>query len=191
MQKNGSELHKLVRSNLLRIVLVSLSIPGTIALLITYDRSRGTLWILFPTPTLIVGWAAALYGLFWIFWWFSWIAIDGGEKEIALYNVTWAPVTSDFVTNGPFEWLRYPLAFGYLEFLWGIGFLVRSTTAVIKVIPLMAIATIIYSRFVVDRRKVRKYGEAYRRYQESTPLMLPRIPDRAAILQLFKRRRRR
>lgn len=186
-----TRLRKLVHRNLITIVLVELSALGVLALLVRYDLAQRTPWILHPTITRVLGWLMALYGLFWVVWWFFWIAIEGGDRAIELYNVTWAPVTQAFCTEGPFAWCRYPLAFGYLEFLWGLGFLVQSTTAVLKAVPLAALGMVFYLRFVVDRRRLCHHGEAYRNYFRATPLFIPRIPNRAAITHLFRRRKRR
>ena len=141
--------------------------------------------------TRILGFDMALYGLFWITWWFFWSAKEGGEEEFELYGVRWAPLTTDFVRDGPFKWLRYPLAFGWLEFLWGLGFLVQSTTVVLKVVPVLAVVVVIYLLVVVERRKLGAHGLEYRQYRNVAPLIVPRIPSSAAILNLFRRRRRR
>ena len=191
MSHSQTDLKVRVHRNLLRIVLVQLSILGILALVVKYDLEVRTPWILDATITRVLGWIMALYGLFWIVWWFFWSAIEGGEGKMEMYRVRWAPVTTNFVRDGPFEWLRYPLAFGYLEFLWGLGFLVQSTTTVLYVVPAMAIVAIAYLRLVVDRRKVKQHGEAYRRYRKATPLLIPRVPDSAVIMNLFKRRKRR
>jgi protein-S-isoprenylcysteine O-methyltransferase Ste14 len=180
-----------VHWNLLRFLLIQISTLGVLVLLVQYDLAARTPWILHPTITRFLGWITALYGLFWIVWWFFWTAIEGGSETIDLYNVTWAPVTTDFVTTGPFEWCRYPLAFGYLEFVWGLGFLVQSSTAVLVVIPIAAVVTILYLWFVPERRKLRVYGDSYRRYRKSAALFLPRIPGSATILHILDRRKRR
>jgi protein-S-isoprenylcysteine O-methyltransferase Ste14 len=183
-------LRKIVHWNLIKIIVVYLSVLAILVGLVQYDLAVRTPWILHPTITRILGWVTALYGLFWIVWWWFWIAIEGGQQTIELYNVTWAPVTKGFCTNGPFEWCRHPLAFGYLEFLWGLGFLVQSTTTVLKVVPALTVITLIVLWLVVERRLRRTHGSAYRRYQQQAPLFIPRIPDRAAILHVFRRRRR-
>ena len=191
MPESQPNLRRLVQLSLLRIILVQLSIMGILALVVKYDLDNQTPWILQPTITRVLGWMAALYGLFWITWWFFWVAIEGGEQEIDVYNVRWAPVTSGFATGGPFEWLRYPLVFGYLEFLWGLGFLMQSSTAVVKLVPALAVAAAAFLLIVVEPRRARRYGDSYRRYRKSTPLIIPRIPNRAAMMTLFRRRRRR
>lgn len=183
-------LKRRVRLNLVRFVLIYGSIFGIMALLVAYDLNARTPWILHPTITQVLGWLTALYGLFWIMWWFFWTAIEGGEETIELYGVTWAPTTSVFVGGGPFDWCRYPLAFGYLEFVWGLGFLVQSTTTVLKAVPLAAVATILYLLLIQERRKLREYGQVYQAYRDETPLFIPRIPDRAAVLHIFRRRKR-
>lgn len=184
-------MRKLVHLNLLRIALVQASILAIMALTVRYDLDHRTPWILQGTISRILGCIMALYGLFWIAWWFFWSAIEGGEEEFELYGVRWAPVATDFVRDGPFKWLRYPLAFGWLEFLWGLGFLVQSTTVVLKVVPILVVAVVIYLVVVVERRKLRAHGSEYRQYRNVAPLIVPRIPNRAAILNLFRRRRRR
>lgn len=183
-------LRKHVHLNLGRIILIQLSMVGLTFLLVRYDLRARTPWVLHPTVSRILGWLVALYGLFWIMWWFFWVAIEGGEEYVELYNVTWAPVTTGFSTEGPFEWCRYPLAFGYWQFLWGIGFLVQSTTIVLKVVPVAVILTIIYLLLVPERRKLAEHGEEYREYRRDTPLFIPRIPSTAKLLHIFNRRKR-
>ncbi|MBC7236999.1 MAG: hypothetical protein H5T69_14250 [Chloroflexi bacterium] len=186
-----AHLRTLVHRNLIKIALVELSALGILAIVVRYDLAQRTPWVLHPTITRLLGWLTAIYGLFWVVWWFFWVAIEGGDQTIELYNITWAPVTRPFCTDGPFAWCRYPLAFGYLEFLWGLGFLVQSTTAVLKMVPFTVLIMVLYLRFVVDRQRLRRYGEAYRRYLKATPLFIPRIPDRSVIMHIFRRRKRR
>ena len=191
LSTSQAELRKLVHRSLLRFLGVWASVLGIMAPLVSYDLSRRTPWVLHPTVTRVLGWLVALYGLFWIAWWFFWTAIEGGEEIITLYGLTWAPVGDGLVRTGPFEWVRYPLAFGYLEFLWGLGWLVQSSTAVLKIVPALAVLTLLYLRFVLDRRREQTLGDRYRHYRRSTPLFIPRIPSSAAILHVFKRRKRR
>jgi len=183
-------LRQRVRLNLVRIVLIHLSVLGLMILLVRYDLSVCTAWILHPTVTKIMGWLAALYGLFWIVWWFFWTSIEGGSESINLYGVTWAPITDGLVATGPFAWCRYPLAFGYLEFVWGLGFLVQSTTTVLKVVPIAVLVTVVYLRLGPEKRKRAEYGTRYVKYQKSTHLFLPRIPDSSTLMHLFDRRKR-
>ncbi len=185
-----NRLRRLVHLALLRLGLVSVSILVIVAAAVWYDLSAATPWILHPVVTQVLGWMMALYGLFWIMWWFHWSALEGGRERIRLYTVEWAPLEGGFCRDGPFQWLRYPLAFGYLEFLWGLGFLVQSTTLVLKVFPLLAMAVVVYLLAVAEPRKRRRYGDAYRAYRRETPLVVPRIPPNAAILRAWRRRRR-
>ena len=190
MDVGEKALRRLVHRNLLRFVLIQLSILGVMALIVTYDLRQATPWVLHPTITRILGWLVALYGIFWIAWWFFWTAIEGGEEAITLYGVTWAPTTGDWVRTGPFRWVRYPLAFGYLEFLWGLGWLVQSSTAVLKVVPALAVCVLAYLRLVVDRSRLTRHGEAYAGYLLKTALFIPRIPPGSAVLHVFDRRSR-
>lgn len=185
-----ARMRRLVHTNLLRLASVYGSILAILAAAVRYDLAVATPWILHPVVTQVLGWMMGLYGLFWIIWWFFWVAIEGGGERVRLYTVQWAPVAGDFCREGPFEWLRHPLAFGYLEFLWGLGFLVQSTTLVLKAFPLLAVAVIIYLLVVVEPRKRRRYGAEYRAYARETPLILPRIPANAAMLRALHRRRR-
>ena len=190
MGSTGTDLRRLVHRNLLSFVLIQLSILGAMALIVSHDLRQATPWVLHPTITRILGWLVALYGLFWIAWWFFWTAIEGGGEEIRLYGVTWAPTTGQWVRTGPYRWVRYPLAFGYLEFLWGLGWLVQSSTAVLKVVPALVICALAYLRLVVDRRRLARLGEAYSGYLRKTPLFIPRIPPGSAVLHVFDRRKR-
>ena len=190
VQSDETTLRRLVHANVLRFILIQLSILGLMALLVSYDLRRGTPWVLHPTITRILGWVVALYGLFWIAWGFFWTTIEGGGESIHLYGVTWAPTPGDWVRTGPFRWVRYPLAFGYLEFLWGLGWLVQSSTAVLKVVPLLVVCTLFYLRLVVDRGRLARLGDAYSGYLRKTPLFIPRIPPGSSILHVFDRRKR-
>ena len=184
-------MRRLVHLNLLRLALVHGSILAIVAAAVQYDLAVATPWILHPVVTQVLGWMMGLYGLFWIIWWFFWVAIEGGRQRVRLYTVQWAPVEGDFCREGPFQWLRYPLAFGYLEFVWGLGFLVQSTTLVLKAFPILAAAIVVYLLAVAEPRKRRRHGEEYRAYMRETPLILPRIPANAAIMRALRRPRRR
>jgi len=53
----------------------------------------------------------------------------------------------------------------------------------------VAVATVVYLRFVVEPRKLRQYGDAYRRYQANTYLILPRIASQPGIPWISRRKR--
>ena len=163
MSYHVPELRKLVRQRLLYVALICLSLAAIIALVVTYDVSKEATWPISRPITLAIGWVASLYGLVWIGWWFRWVTLRGGEQQVTLYGVTWSPVAGSFSTGGPFRYVRYPLALGYIELLWGLGFLAQSPTVILAVGPLAALAIIVYLRFIVEPRKMRAYGDAYRR----------------------------
>ena len=186
MSNPAPELQKLVRQKLLYVALICLSLAAIIALFVMYDISREATWPISRTITLVIGWIASIYGLVWIGWWFRWVALQGGEQQITLYGFTWSPFAGGFATGGPFRHVRYPLALGYIELLWGLGFLAQSPTIILGVGPLLAVATVVYLRFVVEPRKLRKYGDAYQRYRKTTFMILPRLPSRTVIPELWR-----
>jgi len=188
---SDSDLRRAVQRHLGRFILASLSLAAILIAGVRYDFVTRTPWLLGELITTVLGWAMALYGLFWITWWFFWTTLEGGEQEIALYGVRWAPLTAILTRTGPYEWLRYPLAFGYLEFLWGLAFLVHSTTLAIQVVPVLTVGMILYLRLVEDRKRLRAHEQTFRLYRKKTPLLIPKIPSSAAITRGFKRRKRR
>lgn len=185
-----SDLIRAVQRHLVRFILVILALGAVLLAGIRYDLVACTPWILGELITAILGWAMALYGLFWIAWWLFGTIVEGGEQRVTLYGVTWAPLTGMLHRTGPYEWVRYPLAFGSLEFLWGLSFMVHSTTLVIRVVPILAVATWLYLRLVEDRKHLRAHEQTFRLYRKKTPLLIPTIPTRAAVARGFKRRKR-
>jgi protein-S-isoprenylcysteine O-methyltransferase Ste14 len=69
---------------------------------------------------------------------------------------------------------------GFLFLLSGIGWVVQSITAIV-VIPLITLVLLwVWLKRREEPQLERRFGEAYRIYKESTPLIIPRPWRRAA-----------
>jgi protein-S-isoprenylcysteine O-methyltransferase Ste14 len=91
-----------------------------------------------------------------------------------------AAQSTKLVTTGLYAYTRNPMILGFLFLLSGIGWVVQSITAIV-VIPLITLVLLwVWLKRREEPQLERRFGEAYRIYKESTPLIIPRPWRRAA-----------
>lgn len=73
------------------------------------------------------------------------------------------------VVGGLYRWVRHPLYSAGLLFIW----LVPIMTANLLALNLALSAYLIIGALFEERKLRREYGEAYARYQERTPMLVP------------------
>lgn len=88
------------------------------------------------------------------------------------YSVSWKmPEDQRLVTWGPYRFVRHPSYLGY--FLMFVG-LFMTWLNLVSLLPLMAIPGYVKVTATEEKMLTQRFGEAYRKYQESTRRFLPR-----------------
>ncbi len=87
--------------------------------------------------------------------------------------------STELVTTGLYGYTRNPMILGFLILLSGIGWLAQSITAII-IIPLIVFILLwVWLKRREEPQLEQRFGEPYRVYKETTPLIIPRPWRRA------------
>jgi protein-S-isoprenylcysteine O-methyltransferase Ste14 len=139
-------------------------LPLGILLLVLPDRLLYTL----SAPWLWVAWGGQLIALV-------------GEAHGLLSTDVWhfvgvrqvlaAPTerSNELVVTGPYRWVRHPLYFWGLVFLWLMPQMTVNRLALTVVLSCYLYVGSLFE----ERRLVAEFGEAYRRYQRQVPRLIP------------------
>lgn len=79
--------------------------------------------------------------------------------------------TSHLVVGGLYRWVRHPLYTAGMIFIW----LTPLMTVNVLLLNLGLSAYLVIGAFFEERKLLREFGAAYRRYQQHTPMFLPRL----------------
>ena len=77
--------------------------------------------------------------------------------------------TNRLVTEGVYQYMRHPMHLGLLFFPFAVAFLSGSVSFILFIAPVEAIFILLMIRWVEEPEALRKFGEAYRKYQKQTP----------------------
>jgi protein-S-isoprenylcysteine O-methyltransferase Ste14 len=119
-----------------------------------------------------VGGAAALPFLIgggWLWLWTVWKFLKTKGTPVP---VNPPPI---LVTDGPYAYSRNPMMAGLFLMLAGIGIFFGSVWLTFLTTPLVVIVSLIVIRGIEEPELERRFGEAYRRYRERTPILIPCI----------------
>ena len=126
---------------------------------------------LFPF-NLVVGIAVILCA--GVLCWGSMYQLYRGGRGFPWGDVDDAAQSSELVTTGLYGYTRNPMILGFLLLLSGIGWVVQSLTAIL-IIPVIAFAFLwIWLKRREEPKLEQRFGEAYRAYKATTPLIVPR-----------------
>jgi protein-S-isoprenylcysteine O-methyltransferase Ste14 len=90
-----------------------------------------------------------------------------------------AAQSRELVTTGLYRYTRNPMILGFLILLSGIGWFVQSITAIV-VIPLIVFVLLwVWLKRREEPQLEQRFGDAYRIYRDTTPLIIPRPWRRA------------
>lgn len=81
--------------------------------------------------------------------------------------------TKKMVIEKPYSFTRNPLAFGLINFYYGISIAIGSINSLV-VVSLFSITILAYIKFVEEKELAKRYGDAYLAYKETTPFLIPR-----------------
>ncbi|MFW9831643.1 MAG: methyltransferase family protein [Candidatus Thorarchaeota archaeon] len=91
-----------------------------------------------------------------------------------------APAQStQLVTTGVYAYTRNPMVLGFLIMLSGIGWVAQSIIAIILNPAVAFILLWIWLKQREEPRLEQRFGDAYRAYKKTTPLIIPRLWRRA------------
>lgn len=85
--------------------------------------------------------------------------------------------TQELLTEGPFGYCRNPMTLGTVLAYLGLGIL-AGTVAGTSLVLLFAALLVLYLTRVEERELEERFGEAYRRYKEEVPFIIPRVHQR-------------
>ncbi len=97
-----------------------------------------------------------------------------GGRELAKYgrigNIPRLE-TNNLVTSGIYRCTRHPMLFGLMFLPLGFALILGSPTFIIFIAPVEAIFILIMILTLEEQEAIRKFGDAYLKYKEQTPLI--------------------
>ncbi len=85
----------------------------------------------------------------------------------------------DLVQGGPYAVVRNPMLTGLFASLFGLGFILHSTSTVFMWIPLFILLNAIELRLVEEPELERRLGVKYAEYRRRVPMFIPRLRGRS------------
>lgn len=82
--------------------------------------------------------------------------------------------TRKLVIQKPYSYCRNPLAFGLLNFYFGVSIFMGSPSSVVVVFVFSAIV-LSYIKLVEEKELEQRFGDEYVEYKKSTPFIIPRM----------------
>jgi len=79
---------------------------------------------------------------------------------------------SEMVTSGLYRWVRHPLYTAGLVFIWFTPIMSVNLLALFVGLSVY----LVIGAYFEERKLLREFGEAYQRYQQTTPMFIPRPP---------------
>ena len=90
--------------------------------------------------------------------------------------IPWMP-PQRLVIQGPYKYVRNPMALGNIIMYMGIAWILGSPSAVILVL-VGGTLLLLYDKFVEEQEMALRFGEEYLEYKRQTPFIIPRRPRR-------------
>ncbi len=92
--------------------------------------------------------------------------------------------TNLLVKEGPYKFMRHPMHLGLLFFPLAFALLLGSPSFILIVSPIEIIFMIIMIRKVEEPEAIKKFGDAYKKYMQTTPSFCIR---KECLVELFKK----
>ncbi len=121
----------------------------------------GTVNFILGTLFLVVGFYFALWSIY---------------AQMAHANGTPLPIlpTQKLLTDGPFRLCRNPMTFGTIVAYTGIG-IYAGTISGIGIVLCFGLLLVLYLKLLEEKELAERFGEAYLKYKQEVPFMIPRL----------------
>ncbi len=169
---NWSQKKMTLKNKYLSLILGSLVffilLPGSLFLLGRYVDKL----ILIEWPSsleVILGLITIPSGLFFLIW--AMIT----QWRIGKGTPTPTAPTQKLIIQGPYKLCRNPIVFGELQYYFGLGTLFGSLTNGFICFLVSFIGMSIYYKFVEEKELLKRFGQNYAEYRDSTPFYIPKI----------------
>jgi protein-S-isoprenylcysteine O-methyltransferase Ste14 len=137
----------------------------------SWDQKLGLPSFYFGTLNFILGGLLIVMGLSFAFWSIL-VQFERGRGT----PLPMLP-TQELLIQGPFRYCRNPMTFGTILAYLGLGIIAGSITGICLAIILAGLL-ILYLKRMEEKELAERFGEAYLRYKEEVPFMIPRLPKR-------------
>jgi protein-S-isoprenylcysteine O-methyltransferase Ste14 len=79
------------------------------------------------------------------------------------------------VNTGPYAYARNPMLTGVFLILFGVGFVIESTSLLFVFAPIFVFCSVLEFKFIEEPELEKRLGEAYREYKRKTPILIPKL----------------
>ncbi len=130
-------------------------------------------WLNLPTfggtaVTSIIGSVLIGLGVFFLLWTIK------AQREIGKGTPMPLMATQKLIIQKPYSYCRNPLAFGLLNFYFGIAVFMGSISSVAAVSVFTAVI-LSYIKFIEEKELEKRYGHDYTAYKQTTPFLFPKL----------------
>lgn len=132
------------------------------------DLQLGLPSIHFGTVNFILGILFLVVGFYFALW--------SIYAQMAHANGTPLPIlpTQKLLTDGPFRLCRNPMTFGTIVAYTGIG-IYAGTISGIGIVLCFGLLLVLYLKLLEEKELAERFGEAYLKYKQEVPFMIPRL----------------
>jgi protein-S-isoprenylcysteine O-methyltransferase Ste14 len=125
----------------------------------------------FGVISIVLGCGLVVAGIL-LAWWAIYVQFTiGGGTPVPVM------ATQQLIIQKPYKYCRNPMALGAIAVYLGVAILIGSISAVVIVLT-FAILLLVYIKFLEEKEMELRFGEAYRKYREQTPFIIPRFRKR-------------
>ena len=144
--------------------------PALLFLIPTFVLDKWFNWPTFANVTIrvIVGSVLTVLGVFFLLWTIK------AQREIGKGTPMPLMATRKLVVEKPYSYCRNPLAFGLVNFYFGISIFIGSPSSVVVVFVFSAII-LSYIKLIEEKELEQRYGDEYVEYKRRTPFIIPRL----------------
>jgi len=107
-------------------------------------------------------------GVFFLLWTIK------AQREIGKGTPMPLMATQKLVVQKPYSYCRNPLAFGLVNFYFGISIFIGSPSSVLMVF-IFSVIILSYIKFIEEKELEQRYGNEYVEYKKRTPFIIPRL----------------
>ena len=130
-------------------------------------------WFNLPTfgntaVRLVIGSVLIIVGIFFLLWTIK------VQREIGKGTPMPLMATQKLIIQKPYSYCRNPLAFGLINFYFGISILIGSISSVVAV-AIFSVIILLYNKFIEEKELEKRYGNDYTAYKQTTPFLFPRL----------------